>query len=142
MSLRITLKPGEKLLIGRLEIVNGPLPADFRLQGERVPVLRGSEILLESEIKSPCTKLYFDIQNVYLDQNNDIASQNLILKRSSEIVEAAASLKIFVADVMSLFLLGDYYKALQSCRRLISEERFIFEAADLCAERTPKRHLN
>lgn len=142
MSLRITLKPGEKLLIGRTTIVNGPLPADFRVQGERVPILRGSEFLEESQINSPCSHLYFSIQSVYVSQENDIVKQNEILKESEAIITAAPSLKIYVADVMSYFLLGEYYKSLQSCRNLISEEKQLLDSVNVFAEKIPKRSIN
>lgn len=142
MSLRITLKPGEKLLIGRNTIVNGPLPADFRLHGERVPILRGSEILDESQINSPCSRLYFNIQRVYLSQDNDAIGQNDILKEAEAINSAAPSLKIYIADVMSYFLLGEYYKSLQSCRRLMSEERQLLDGINIPAKQAPKRSIN
>ena len=52
MSLKLRLKPDEKVIIGRAVIRNGPKACDLLVENN-VPILRQKDILTEAEAVSP-----------------------------------------------------------------------------------------
>ena len=70
MTLKITLKPREKMIIGGAVLINGnPKNTDLIIENT-VPVLRQKDILSEKDATSPCSRIYFVIQLMYIDEAN------------------------------------------------------------------------
>jgi flagellar biosynthesis repressor protein FlbT len=128
MPLRITLKPYECIMLGRTVLNNGPQPASFIIRGEKIPILRSGEIMDEANADTPCKRLYRAVQEIYLSQQFDAHAENHVIQAAQDIIDAAPSLKLHVADVSSLFLLGQHYDALKRCRVLIRAEADIMTA--------------
>ena len=75
MPLKITLKPGERMIVGGAVLRNGKTKAGFVIEN-KIPVLRERDILSETDAISPCRRIYFVIQLMYIDNQNLITHHN------------------------------------------------------------------
>lgn len=65
MPLKIELKPHESIIIGESLITNDGERTRFYIEGN-VPILREKFILREKEANTPCKRVYFVVQQMYL----------------------------------------------------------------------------
>ena len=68
MSLKVELKPGERIVVGTAVIRNGDSRARFVIEGE-APILRERDILTPDTADTPARKIYLAVQLMYLDQS-------------------------------------------------------------------------
>lgn len=128
MALRITLKPNERIVIGRMLLTNGPRDAEFTLKGEHVPILRESQIMRLEEADTSCKLLYVTVQSVYIgdvDPETGFASFEAQVR---EIADAAPSLSALLLEISEAMLAEKYYQALRACRRLVAREAELLAA--------------
>jgi flagellar protein FlbT len=122
MALKITLKPNEKMLLGGTVIVNGSSTSSDLIIEYKIPILRQKDILSEKDANSPCKRIYFAIQLMYIDEENRNIHQNIYLKLAKELVQAAPSTTGLV-DKISEYLISDkYYAALKLAKKLSAYE--------------------
>lgn len=120
MALVIDLKPGEKILIGEAVITNDSQRTRLHIAGD-APILRQKDVMQEEEAVSPCKKIYFLIQCMYLA--NDIGQyKDTYFKMVEEIEEAAPSCAIFFVQINEQIINGHFYKALKLAKELINHE--------------------
>jgi flagellar biosynthesis repressor protein FlbT len=70
MSLKVELKPGEKLLIGNCVVTNSDQRARLFIDG-RAPILREKDILTAESANTPAKRIYLAVQLMYI--NEDVA---------------------------------------------------------------------
>jgi len=123
MTLKITLKPQEKMIIGGAVLINGnPKNTDLIIENT-VPVLRQKDILSEKDATSPCSRIYFVIQLMYIDETNLLTHHNAYWKLVRELLDAAPSLTGFIDQINQHILSGRHYQALKLARELITYEQ-------------------
>ncbi len=137
MALRITLKPDEKILIGSVVLTNGPRMSEFVIEGENIPVLRAKQIMRPQEADTPCKRLYFVIQSLYIRDGDPADLMPAFMGLAQEVATAAPSLGLLLAEVSDFVLSDELYKALRSCRTLIEREAALL--ARVGAETTPPK---
>ena len=69
MPLKIALKPRERLILGGAVVRNGDIGARLTVENE-VPILREHDILSHRETSTPCRRIYFAVQLMYVDEGN------------------------------------------------------------------------
>ena len=120
MALIIDLKPGEKILIGDAVITNDQQRTRLHIAGDS-PILREKDVLQEEDADTPCKKIYFLIQCMYLARNprtyHDKYS-NLI----KEIQSAAPTTTFFFLKINEHIMEGVYYKAMKEAKELLAHE--------------------
>lgn len=121
MSLKLRLKPHEKLIISGAVMVNGPKSAEFLIENN-VPILREADIMGESQVTSPARRLYFCVQLMYIDLANLERYHDQFNELSTEIATAAPSTRPFLIDIYEKVMSSDYYQALKLVRKLIVYE--------------------
>lgn len=126
MALKITLKPHERLIIGGAVIANGSSKAELVVENN-VPILREKNILNLQEADSPCRKIYFTIQLMYVDENELPEQHRIYWELVKDVVEAAPSQKGLIADISDLVLNRKYYQALKLTKKLIEYEQKAIE---------------
>ncbi|BBO88308.1 flagellar biosynthesis repressor FlbT [Desulfosarcina ovata] len=124
MGLKITLKPGERMIIGGAVITNGPAKTNFIIENT-VPILREKDILSSEKATSPARKIYFSIQLMYIDENNLPAHHKLYWGLVKDFLDAAPSAKGRIERISEDILNGRYYQALKNCKKLIAYEEEI-----------------
>lgn len=121
MSLKVELKPGEKLLIGNCVITNTDQRTRLFIDGS-APILREKDILTAESADSPAKRIYLAVQLMYIkDDVSGLASEYFQLV--NDIVRAAPSTVRFVDEINNEILTGSLYKALKAAKKLIVYER-------------------
>ena len=122
MALKITLKPGEKMIVGGAVLKNGGTTAHLVVEN-KVPVLRERDIIGEGEARTPCRRVYFTLQLMYIDQDNRVPHHNAYWRLVQELIEAVPSTTALIEPISQQVLAGDYYKAMKAARKLIDYEQ-------------------
>jgi flagellar protein FlbT len=127
MALVIDLKPGEKILIGTAVITNDSQRTRLHISGEAA-ILREKDVMKEEDATSPCKKIYFLVQCMYMSPT----PQEYYTKYFSlvkEIQHAAPRTAFFFLAINERIIEGSYYKAMREARELIKfEEELIGHA--------------
>ncbi len=126
MALKIKLKPHERLIVGGAVLANGDTKCDLIIENE-VPVLRDKDILREKDADTPCKRIYFVVQLMYIDDKNRVERHNIYWSLVKDLVEAAPSTAETLAEMSSLIIEGKYYPALKLARKLIEYEEEVTE---------------
>lgn len=120
MALIIDLKPGEKILIGTAVITNDSQRTRLHISGD-APILREKDVLKEEEADTPCKKIYFLIQCMYLARNPRVYFDRYF-ELIREIQDAAPTTTFFFLKINEMILEGSYYKAMKEAKELLSHE--------------------
>lgn len=120
MSLRVELKPFERIVIGESVITNSDTKAAFLIDGD-APILREKDILTAETANTPAKRIYLCVQMMYL-QNDIPKYQELYFGFVKEILEAMPSAREPIEAASKLILSGSLYKALKELRTLIKRE--------------------
>lgn len=126
MPLKITLKPHERMIVGGAVITNGNAKCDLLIEN-KVSILRQKDIMSEKDADSPCRKIYFTIQIMYIDEENLIEHHNTYWKLVQDIVKAAPSMLALIDQISEHILNNKYYQALKLARKLIDYEQEIID---------------
>lgn len=122
MALKITLKPGERIIIGGAVIKNSNSRSHLIIEN-RVPVLREKDIMSEKDANSPCRKIYFIIQLMYIDEENVSEYHDIYWKLVKEILASTPSMLPVIDQISEHILCSRYYQALKTTQRLIKYEQ-------------------
>ncbi len=128
MALKITLKAGERVIIGGAVITNGKRTCDLMIE-THIPILRQKDIMGEKEADTPCKRIYFIVQLMYVDPANIALHQNTYWDLVKDVVAAAPSTVEKFDQISRKILDGEYYKALKSTRGLIDYEEKLMNLA-------------
>lgn len=125
MALIIDLKPGEKILIGNAVITNDQQRTRLHISGE-APILREKDVMKEEDADTPCKKIYFLVQCMYLARAPRIYFDKYfgLIK---EIQSAAPTTTLFFMKINDMILEGAYYKALKEARELLQHEEELLQ---------------
>lgn len=121
MSLKITLKPYEKFILGGAVIANGEAKSTFVVEND-VPILRAKDILTLAAADTPCKKIYFAVQLMYVDGKNLAEHHKTYWELVKEVVSAAPSTKPLLREISGRILGEQYYQALKLTKKLIDYE--------------------
>ncbi len=129
MPLRISLKAGERLIVGGAVVKNGKSRCDLLIEND-VPILRGREVLSLDEADSPCRRIVFSIQLMYVDPGNLAGHQALYTELVQDVLDASPSMRPLIATIDQRIAAGQFYPALKLGRKLIAyEEELISHVA-------------
>ena len=120
MPLKIELKPGERLIVGNALITNDKERVKLFIEGN-VPILREKYVLTEKEADTPCKKVYYVLQEMYLAKDPKVLHPEYFA-RINEIVQAAPSFASAIDELNKDILGGDYYAALKHMMAIIEKE--------------------
>ncbi len=140
MPLKLSLKPGERFVLNGAVVENGDRRSTLVLQN-RASVLREKDIMQAQDANTPARRIYFPIMMMYLDQGKNGAYYEEFVLRMTEFMGVLSNPRI-MAECVSVsrdVMAGDYYKALNRCRKLIDyeTERLADVGAGLSASREP-----
>ena len=129
MSLKVELKPHERLIIGNCIVTNSDQRTRLFIDGS-APILREKDILTPATANSPAKRIYFAVQLMYLE--DDISKlRGEYFALVNDIVTAAPSCIPIVDEINNDILTGALYKALRAAKKLIQyEQDLITNAAE------------
>jgi flagellar protein FlbT len=123
MALKITLKPREKMIIGGAVLTNSSRSNCELVIENKIPVLRQKDIMSEADADSPCRRLYFVIQLMYIDEENLSTYTDQYWKFVEDIVQAAPSMTGVIDAISEKIFRQKYYQALKLTQKLIDYEQ-------------------
>ena len=126
MALKITLKANERLIIAGAVITNGKSRTDLIVENS-VPVLREKEILSEEDALTPCRRIYFAIQLMYVDEEKLEEHHRVYWKLVKDVVSAAPSALALIDQISNNILKCRYYQALKLAKKLIEYEEEVID---------------
>jgi len=121
MSLKVELKPGEKLIIGNCVVTNSDQRTRLFIDG-KAPILREKDILTPDTADSPAKRIYFAVQLMYIDEDVERLRTDYF-KLINDLVTAAPSTTQLVDEINNEILTGELYKALKAAKKLIQYEQ-------------------
>ena len=127
MSLRVVLKPFERIIIGQSVITNSEARTTFLIDGE-APILREKDILTAETANTPVKRLYFCVQMMYL--KNDVPKyRTSYLGMIKDLREAVPGSRDLIDAVNHHISEGALYKALKELRKLMKVEEGLLMSA-------------
>jgi flagellar protein FlbT len=138
MALKITLKPNEKMIVGGAVITNGNIKNTDLIIENNVPILRQKDILSEKDATSLCSRIYFSIQLMYIDEKNLTTHQHAYWELVSELLDAVPRLTGHIDQINENILSGNCYRALKLASELINYEQEILEYVHAHTEPIPE----
>lgn len=120
MALVIDLKPSEKLLIGTAVITNDDQRTRLHIEGD-APIMREKDVLKLEDVNSPCKRVYYMIQVMYLARDPRLHHEpyfDLI----KEVQKAAPSTAFLISEINEHIISDSYYRALKAAKKLIEYE--------------------
>jgi len=137
MGLKITLKPREKMIIGGTVVANGNDKKTELIIENNVPVLREKDIINERDATSPCSRIYFIVQLMYIDEENLVTHQQTYWKLVRELLDVVPRLAGHIDRMNEYILGGNYYRALKLAGELINYEQEILKYVQPDADASP-----
>lgn len=132
MALKIVLKPQERLILDGAVITNGSTKCELLIENN-VPLLREKDILREKEATTPCKRIYFMIQLMYVDKKDLAVKHETYWALVKDVIEAAPSLSELLGQISGHILNSAYYQALKLAKRLIRYEEEILKYGSIRA---------
>ena len=121
MSLKVKLKPGEKIIIGESVLTNGVGRTTILIDGT-APILRERDVLAPDLANTPASRIYLCVQMMYL--HNDILKfHEQYLEFVRDLITAAPSFTPILQRVSNFVLRGMLYKAVKEAKSLLSHEK-------------------
>jgi flagellar protein FlbT len=122
VPLKIFLKPGERVIVGGAVIANGKLKSEFTIEN-KVPVLRQKDILGIKEADTPCRRIYFVIQLMYMDEDHLVEHHQTYWQLVKDLLTATPNVLGLVDQISEQILSNRYYQALKLAGKLIDYEK-------------------
>lgn len=136
MALKITLKPHERMIIGKAVITNGSGKAEFIVENN-VPILRQNDILSPEGANTPALRIYLAIQLMYVDEAQIAKHHKLYWQLVKDFIDAAPSSLHLITRINELILKEKYYEALKLAQKLIDLEQEVIGRVTKCSEILP-----
>jgi flagellar protein FlbT len=131
MSLKVELKPGERIIIGESVITNADQRTRLLIDGQ-APILREKDILTAKTADTPAKRIYLAAQLMYTSRD-PTAHHQVYFELVRDILRAAPSTWPFIESINHHILTGELYKALKHAKKLIAYEVELLEHAK-CGE--------
>jgi len=128
LSLKLLLKPNERIIIDGAVIRNGSSTTHFFIEN-KVPVLRQKDIMIEADADTPCKRIYLVVQLMYIGNGLTDELSKLYWQLAGDVIEAAPSMKDLISAISQSIVDAGYYRALKQARTLISTEEELLRHA-------------
>ena len=129
MALKLSLKANERIIAGSAVLRNVTGKTVELVVENEIPLLREKEILSEAKADTPCKRVYFVIQLMYIDGQNLPKYQKLYWELARDVMNAAPSTTGFFKTISEAMYSGRYYQALKETRKLMQYEAKAMEHA-------------
>jgi flagellar biosynthesis repressor protein FlbT len=129
MALKLSLKANERIIAGGAVLRNATGKTVELIVENEIPLLREKEILSEARADTPCKRVYFVIQLMYIDGQNLPKYQKLYWELARDVMNAAPSTTGLIKTISEAMYSGRYYQALKETRKLVQYEAKAMERA-------------
>jgi len=117
MPLKISLKPGERMIVGGAVIRCLDSPAHILVEN-KVPILREKDILAVEAVHDDADRLYFTLQLMYVDDANLAEHYKIYWPLAHRVAQTVQGAERILEQVNRALFDREFYKALKLARRL------------------------
>ena len=128
MSLKVELKPGERLIIGNCVITNSDQRTRLTIDG-KLPILREKDILTPAKADTTAKLIYLAVQLMYLEGSFQ-ASRTEYFSLVNAMAMSFPECISLLDEINNEILTNNLYKALKVSKKLIQFEREQSEHAE------------
>ena len=121
MSLKVELKPGERLIIGSCVVTDSDQRTRLTIDG-KLPILREKDILKPEDADSTAKLIYLAVQLMYLEGSFQAARTEYFSLVNAMAISQPKSIP-FLDDINNNILTNNLYKALKASKKLIQFEK-------------------
>jgi len=121
MSLKVELKPGERLIIGACVITNADQRTRLTIDG-KLPILREKDILKPDQADTPAKLVYLAVQLMYLEGSFQASRTEYFSLVNALALGMPESIPI-LDEINNEILTNNLYKALKASKKLIDLEK-------------------
>jgi flagellar protein FlbT len=121
MSLKVELKPGERLIVGGCVITNADQRTRLTIDG-KLPILREKDIMTPERADTTAKLIYLAVQLMYLEGSFQVSGTEYFSLLSAMADELPDCIPI-LDDINNEILTNNLYKALKASRKLIQFEK-------------------
>ena len=121
MSLKVELKPGERLIIGSCVVTNSDQRTRLTIDG-RLPILREKDILKPEEANTTAKLIYLAVQLMYLEGSFQASRTEYFSLVNAMAMTVPKSIPI-LDEINNEILTNNLYKALKASKKLIDLEK-------------------
>lgn len=126
MALKLSLKPGEKVVVNGAVLQNDDRRTSIVVQNH-ASILREKDIMLPEQAATPARRIYFAIMMLYLQEGDSERYREEFVQRMSEFINVLSTPEAITTcfSIVEHVHMGAFYKALSQCRSLFpfEEER-------------------
>ena len=137
MSLKVELKPGERIIIGDCVVTNADQRARLLIDGNAA-ILREKDIMTAEQADTPAKRLYLAVQLMYTAQDPR-PHHETYFTLVGEALKAAPSMRPYIDTMNELILSGKMYHALKHAKNLIAYEGELINNAKRGSDLRPGR---
>jgi flagellar protein FlbT len=131
MALKITLRPNERMIVGRAVLRNGNTKCNLMIENN-VPILREKDIIGEKQADSPARRIYYIIQLMYIDEENLKDYHKTYWSFVQDFIGAVPSATGIIDQINENILSEKYYHALKLTKTLLKyEQKLISEYSEM-----------
>jgi flagellar protein FlbT len=128
MSLKVELKPGERLIIGACVITNPDQRTRLTIDG-KLPILREKDILKPDQADTPAKLVYLAVQLMYLEGSFQASRTEYFSLVNALALGMPESIPI-LDEINNEILTNNLYKALKASKKLIELEKELSRNAE------------
>jgi flagellar protein FlbT len=128
MTLKVELKPGERMILGECVVTNGSQRTRLTIEGA-MPILREKDIMTADLANTPAKRLYLAVQLMYTSRDPQ-QHHEIYFALMRDIVQAAPTTWSYIGNINNHILMGNLYKALKDAKKLIEYEGEILAHAE------------
>jgi len=121
MSLKVELKPGERLIIGGCVITNAEQRTRLTIDG-KLPILREKDIMTPAKADTPARLIYLAVQLMYLEGSFQASRTEYFTLVNAIATEMPACVPL-LDEINNEILTNNLYKALKASKKLIEFEQ-------------------
>lgn len=122
MPLKMTLKPGERIIVNGAVLENGGGEAHLVFLNDAA-FMREKDILSEVDALTPASRIYFALQCLYIFPARREHYGAILAELMAEYLAAAPSALETIERIQQQVGQGEFYHALKTVRALIAHEK-------------------
>ena len=126
MTLKVELKPHERIIIGNCVVTNTDQRTRLLIDGDNIPILREKDILTPEIADTPAKLIYLAVQLMYISPDAR-ANHGTYFNLIRDLVTAVPSVWPIIEAINNQILSGDLYQALKECKKLVAYERKLLD---------------
>jgi len=126
MTLKVELKPHERIIIGNCVVTNTDQRTRLLIDGDNIPILREKDILTPETADTPAKLIYLAVQLMYISPDAR-ANHGTYFNLIRDLVTAVPSVWPIIEGINNQILSGDLYQALKECKKLVAYERKLLD---------------